>query len=178
MVSLGRPEVTPPIRRIRPDEGSRLRALRLRALADAPLAFGSTLAREEAFTDEMWRERAQRGASGADSVTFVAEREGQWLGIATGLARDPDVPDDPRPELVGMFVCREARGRGIGVALVHAVVGWAKRRRAGGLCLWVTATNDPAIALYSRCGFKPTGARKSLAHSSAFELLRMARDPL
>jgi GNAT superfamily N-acetyltransferase len=173
---MGSLEVPPPIRRIRPDEGSSLRALRLRALADAPMAFGSTLAREEAFTDEMWRERAQRGASGDDSVTFVAEREGQWLGIATGLARDPDVPDDPRPELVGMFVCPEARGRGIGVALVDAVVDWAKQRRAGGLCLWVTATNNAAIALYARCGFEPTGARKPLAHSAAVEILRMVRD--
>src|SRR4029077_7858571 len=44
------------IRRIRPDEG--LRALRLHALADAPEAFGLTLAREEAFPEEVWHERA------------------------------------------------------------------------------------------------------------------------
>ena len=31
------------IRRIRADEGPRLRALRLRALAEAPMAFGSSL---------------------------------------------------------------------------------------------------------------------------------------
>jgi hypothetical protein len=84
--------VTPVIRRIRPDEGPRQRAFRLRALADAPMAFGSTLAREEAFTDDVWRQRAERGASGADNVTFVAEQDGRWLGIATGLASDPVCP--------------------------------------------------------------------------------------
>ncbi len=48
----------PHIRRIRSDEGPKLRALRLHALAEAPTAFGSTLAVEQAFSDAVWRERA------------------------------------------------------------------------------------------------------------------------
>ncbi len=155
-----------------------MRALRLRALADAPLAFGSTLTREASFTDDVWQERARRGASGTEGVTFVAELDTRWVGIATGLPEDPDMPDDPRPALVGMFVGPEARGRGIGAALVSAVVGWARQRRAEGLCLWVTATNTPAIALYARCGFRDSGARRPLSHSPALEMLRMIRDPL
>ena len=121
--------MTPAIRRIRPDEGPSLRAFRLRALADAPMAFGSTLAREQAFTESVWRERAERGGSGDDSITFVAEHDGRWLGIVTGLARDPDVLDDPRPELVAMFVAPDARGHGVGAALVGAVVAGPERAR-------------------------------------------------
>ena len=170
--------MSPTIRRIRADEGASLRALRLRALADAPMAFGSTLAREQAFTDDVWRERAEHGASGADRVTFVAEDDGRWLGIATALARDPDVPDDPQPVLVGMFVAPEARGHGVGAALVDAVVGWARARQASGLTLWVTATNTPAVALYDRCGFRRTGECRPLEHSPAVDVIRMARDPL
>jgi GNAT superfamily N-acetyltransferase len=166
------------IRRMRPDEGPRLRALRLRALAEAPLAFGSTLTREAAFTDDVWHDRARRGASGVEGVTFVAELESRWIGIATGLPDDPDAPDDPRPVLVGMFVGPEARGRGIGAALVNAVVGWARQRGAEGLCLWVTATNAPAVALYVRCGFRNSGARRPLPHSPTVEMLQMVRDPL
>jgi len=170
--------MTPTIRRIHRHEGPSLRAFRLRALADSPLAFGSTLAREEAFTDDVWRQRAERGASGADNVTFVAEQDRGWLGIATGLASDPDVPDDPRPELVGMFVRPEARGLGIGAALVNAVVDWARKRQATALCLWVTASNAPAVALYEKCGFRRTGESKPLAHSPALALFRMVRDPV
>ena len=167
--------MTPAIRRIRPDEGPSLRAFRLRALADAPMAFGSTLAREQAFTESVWRERAERGASGDDNITFVAEHDGRWLGIVTGLARDPDVLDDPRPELVAMFVAPDARGHGVGAALVGAVVGWAGARKATGLTLWVTASNTAALAPYERCGFRPTGERKPLEHSPAVDSIRMAR---
>lgn len=48
----------PVVRRIRPYEWHLLRALRLHALADAPMAFGSTLFEEEAFPESVWRERA------------------------------------------------------------------------------------------------------------------------
>ena len=44
----GAPE-TMEIRRIRADEGLRLRALRLHALGDLPTAYGSTLATEELY---------------------------------------------------------------------------------------------------------------------------------
>src|SRR5262249_5587663 len=125
---------------VRRDEGPSRRALRRGALADAPMALRPTPPPEQAFADAVWRERAERGASGDDSVTFIVEHDGRWLGIVTGLARDPDVPDDPRPELVSMFVAPEARGRGIGAALVDAVVGWAGARKATGLTLWVAAS--------------------------------------
>jgi GNAT superfamily N-acetyltransferase len=156
------------VRRIRRDEWPQLRALRLRALAEAPTAFSSTLAREEAFPEQMWRDRAERGAAGADRITFIAERDREWVGLATGLAGDPEDPNDPRPLLVGMFVAPASRQRGVGAALVEAVAAWARARRAVSLSLWVTATNSPAIALYEKCGFRRTGESKSVG-------LRMVR---
>src|SRR5215467_11700539 len=71
------------VRRIRAEEWERLRAVRLRALADAPMAFGSTLAAEQAQPDEFWRRRAAGGAADDDRATFVAERDGAWVGIGT-----------------------------------------------------------------------------------------------
>jgi hypothetical protein len=55
---------TTEIRRIRADEGLRLRALRLRALSDSPTAYGSTLASEELYPESIWHERAASGAAG------------------------------------------------------------------------------------------------------------------
>jgi GNAT superfamily N-acetyltransferase len=169
-------ELTPEVRQIRANEGLPLRAVRLRALADAPTAFGSTLDQEEKFPERVWHERAERGAVGADRVTFVAEQGGQWIGIATGLARDPEEPNDPRPLLVGMFVAPEARRSGVGVALVDAVVRWARERGASSLSLWVTSTNNPAIALYDKCGFRRTEETKPLARFPSLTEFRMVRD--
>jgi GNAT superfamily N-acetyltransferase len=160
------------VRRIRADEGLRLRALRLHALADAPTAFGSTLEREEAFTDAVWMERATRGAAGEDRVTYVAEDGGRWVGIVTGLTEDCD----SGPSLVGMFVEASVRGRGVGAALVEAVAGWARTRGAARLYLWVTSTNVAALRLYHRCEFKATGKQKPLDHTPSLSEVEMVRD--
>ena len=161
------------IRRIRPDEALRLRALRLRALADTPSAFGSTLGREEAYGDDVWHERALRGAAGQDRVTYVAEDGDRWVGMVTGLVDDPA---EPRLEVVGMFVEPIARGRGVGAALLEAVGCWARERGAPRLRLWVTSTNGAALRLYRRCGFRPTGNTKPLDHTPAVSEYEMVRE--
>jgi GNAT superfamily N-acetyltransferase len=106
-------------------------------------------------------------------VTYVAEEGDRWIGMATGLV---DADDWSRPTLVGMFVEPAARGTGVGAALVDAVVDWARARGAAWLRLWVTTTNRPAIALYRRCGFRPTGQRKPLDRSPDVSELEMVRD--
>src|SRR5262249_26799259 len=161
------------VRRIRADEGLQLRALRLRALADSPTAFGSTLVREEAFPDHVWHERAAGGASGGDRVTFIAERDDRWIGLATGLA---DGPDGSEWMLVGMVVDPGVRRHRVGVALVEAVTAWARTRGAARLSLWVTSTNAPAIALYERSGFRATGDARRLGHSPSLTEAKMVRN--
>jgi GNAT superfamily N-acetyltransferase len=161
------------IRRIRADEWQRLRAFRLHALADAPMAFGSTLAQEEAFSDDVWHDRAAGSAEGVDRITFIAEREGRWLGMATGLLGGPD---DSFPMLVGMFVDGSARRRGLGADLVESIVRWVQDRGCGKLILWVTSNNEAAVELYRRCRFRPTGATKPLSHTPALVELEMMRE--
>jgi GNAT superfamily N-acetyltransferase len=167
--------MTPHIRRIRADEAPLLRALRLRALAEAPMAYGSTLAHEQGFAENVWRERSVGASIGCDRATFVAERDGQWVGLATGLAR-PEAPESEGPLLVGMFVDSTARRTGVAVGLVEAISGWARSCGARRLTLWVTARNDPAVALYRCCGFRPTGVSRPLPHTPTHVECEMVRD--
>ena len=162
------------IRRIRADEGLRLREVRLRALADAPMAFGSNLAREQAFAESVWHERAAGGASGVERATFIAEEAGRWVGLATGVARHPDGPEHS-PMLIGMFVDSTQRGRGVGAALVERVTEWTRALGAEHLYLWATSTNRPAIALYERCGFKHTEESRPLEHTPSLREVLMKR---
>lgn len=160
------------VRRVRFEEGLRLRELRLRALARAPKAFGSTLAREQAFTPEVWHQRAADGAAGLASMTVVAEHRDRLVGMASGLLADAQ-RQTLGPILVGMFVDDDMRRLGIGEALVENVKTWVRSREHACLHLWVVSVNAPAIALYRRCGFRASGAERPVVHTPALVELQM-----
>ena len=56
-----------------------------------------------------------------------------------------------------MWVAPEVRRRGVGGALVDAVINWARSSDVDRLLLDVADDNAPAIALYTRKGFDPNG---------------------
>src|SRR5205823_12948223 len=107
-----------------------LREIRLQALRDAPDAFASTYAREAAFGADEWHRRATRDGSFIAFLPEVAP-----AGLGGGYLATPEVV-----ELVGMFVRPQARGRGVGEAVIDAVAGWARKRDARTVHLWVTET--------------------------------------
>lgn len=152
------------IRETTEDDWAAVRDVRLRALAEAPLAFGSTFGRERDRTEEEWRRWAGRGRTG-EGVLLVADEGGHFVGLAGGY------PEDEDPEavhLVSMWVDPAHRRDGLGRRLVEAVVRWARDRGARVVNLWVTDANDPAIALYLACGFRPTGDTQPLPSNPAY----------
>ena len=146
------------VRRVRPEEWQVYRQVRLTALVEAPYAFMSTLEREQGFGEHIWRQRL--GSTMA--ATFIAWRDGEPAGTATGKIDDP-VDEYTVPgswQLVGMWVDPRSRGLGVADDLVEAVAGHARVEGAASLVLWVTEVNDRARAFYKRMGFVPTGARQ------------------
>jgi GNAT superfamily N-acetyltransferase len=140
------------VRRIAEDDWLELRSLRLRALADCPDAFGSTLAEESAYREDDWRAWTRTAA------VFIAYRHGEPVGLAAGVEGD-----DPRERrLVAAWVDPSHRRAGAASALLGAVERWARDRRATALSLWVTRSNQPARTLYLRRGFLPSGRTKAL----------------
>ena len=61
------------------------RALRLRALADSPDAFASTLSRERTLGDEHWSGRLRRGTQGGHDYPVLAEFGGDPVGLACSV---------------------------------------------------------------------------------------------
>jgi len=122
------------------------RDARLAALTESPHVFKSRLADWDAGGSDRWRARlAQPGA-----YHVVELLDGRPVGMASGL---------PGAELRSVWVSPSARGRGVGDRLLAAVESWARRTGETVLRLAVLPGNEPAIALYRRNGFAPTGER-------------------
>jgi ribosomal protein S18 acetylase RimI-like enzyme len=149
------------VRRLRAGEAALLRDVRLAALRDAPMAFGSTLAREAAFEPQEWERWTAASAAGEHQATFIVEpAAGLAIGVLDG--------DDPLlAHLYSMWVAPQARGTGAGRALVEAVIAWAGERGARRLTTSVTQGNVAAAALYEAAGFADTGRHEPLGHSDA-----------
>lgn len=130
-----------------------MKDVRLRALRDAPAAFGSTYAREVEFTDEEWQQRAARSV-GNSAIGYIAmNHDGQGQGIVGGML---DSENPAIAHLVSMWVAPEYRKTGVGTQLVTAIVDWAKSKQVAALCLMVTSNNEAAIEFYQRLGFIKT----------------------
>lgn len=141
------------IQRLKPCEGERWRSLRLASLGDAPDAFGTTLAQARARGPESWTRQV------LEFPTFVALLDGVDVGVARGASS----VERPRAAfLLSMWVAPNARGKGVGGALVDAVVERAHADGFSELVLDVADANKSAIALYARKGFQPTGEKSTL----------------
>ena len=111
------------VRQMQSADWKELREVRLRALADAPGAFASTLEREAAYPDDVWRQRAQGGPA---STNFIVRQDGAGVGMAAVIAE----PAPGRMQLVGMWVDPHHRRRGVAQALIAEVVRWSRDHRA------------------------------------------------
>jgi GNAT superfamily N-acetyltransferase len=142
------------IRRLEPTEWRAYRELRLRGLADAPDAFGSTLAAESEKPDEHWIERLTTGGAPPWNLPLVADSGDELVGLVWGRI---DPAATRTANIFQMWVAPERRGQGLGARLVDAVVTWARESRAREVVLRVTCGDSPALRLYARAGFVPEG---------------------
>ena len=155
------------IREVGADAWQAMRDVRLAALQDAPQAFASTYEREAVFTEADWQRRI---VGGGGFLAYAPEFGTAPAGIAGGFEIASGTI-----ELVSMWVSPQARGHGIGRALVQAVVGWAQARDATRVHLWVTENNGHARLLYERCGFQATAERQPLPSDPEVTEIGMAR---
>jgi len=145
--------------------GARSREIRLRALADAPDAFGSRYEDELGSGEAEWRAWIT-GWEGARNAMVVAEAGQDWVGIAVG-SRSGEEPD---AHLYSMWVDSAWRRRGLGARLVEEVVSWARSWGARAVELGVTHSNE-AERFYERLGFRPTGESGPLREGSELLVL-------
>lgn len=133
------------------DRAEEWRAIRLRALREAPEAFDSKI---DDWANRPLADFAQRLAEGR--VFAAGDQMGEPLAIASWDAGlDPDHPD--RAWVMSVFCAPEARGRGLARAVIRAVLDDATEAGQRSAGLNVLATNAPAIRLYESLGFRDSG---------------------
>lgn len=144
--------------------------LRLRALADAPDSFRRTLAeaREQAA---LWPELARQAAADPGQEGWLAEDDGVPVGQAFSRLSE----DGTTVHIYAMWVAPEARGRGVGKALLEAIEAWGRDRGSRRGYLAVTAGNAAAEGLYRGAGYEPTGDREPLREGTDLECVWMAK---
>lgn len=143
------------------------RAVRLAMLLDTPLAYGSTFAREVAFTDDVWLGRLD------DAASWLAFDGDLPVGSVT-LVRFPDQAADEGC-LVAMWVASHARGGGVADALVEVLLQHAGSSGLRRVTLDVADGNHRAAAFYRRIGFTPTGRTGALPHDPQVTEHELAR---
>lgn len=146
---------TPWVRSFDASEWPTYKALRLRALADAPDAFGGTLAAEQGRVDEEWQARLARGTSSRTDLPLVATTDQQAVGLAWARVDDAD---PTVAHLYQLWVAPEFRSQGAGRLLLAAAIDWAARlANVRTMVLGVTCGDTPATRLYARARFRAVG---------------------
>jgi GNAT superfamily N-acetyltransferase len=106
---------------------------------------------EPRFAERM---AAWLAADGERRTTWLAELDGVAAGMASVLEYRrmprPGRPDSRWGYVGNMFVREDVRNRGIGTALLHAVIATADER---GYARLVLSPSERSVALYRRAGF-------------------------
>jgi len=139
------------IRRHRPEDAEAVREVRLEGLKNHPENFGADYEYELAQPIEWWRARMNHPAG----VGLGAWIDGRLAGtIHFGQAQEKK---HRHQGSIGAFYVRpQYRGQGVGDALMKAALEEAAKR-VEHVTLTVTASNEGAIRLYERNGFKTVG---------------------
>lgn len=152
------------IRRLQAHEWAAYRQLRLRSLAEAPHAFGSSLAAEEAWRPELWMARLTAAAESGRDCPLIAEADGALHGLVWAKC---DAKEAGVVNLFQMWVAPEVRGQGVATALLRDAIDWARSIGAQHVRLGVVDGNAAAARLYARAGFRDVGAPEPLRPGSA-----------
>jgi len=124
------------------------------------------------FPFDAWTEGMMRGELADQPRTrhyLVAEADGRIVGYA-GLAVAADQAD-----VQTIAVDERYRRRGIGAALLEALLAEAARRGATAVYLEVRADNAPAQAMYERFGFERIGLRRRYYHDGTDAITMVKR---
>ncbi|HJY76068.1 MAG TPA: GNAT family N-acetyltransferase [Burkholderiales bacterium] len=128
------------------------------------------MAEVEARPASYWEELTRSVTEPGRHVMFVACEGDAVRGSIYGLR---DAEGSAAGRVGGSWVEPPYRRRGIGNALLRAVISWARVERLELLRLWAPAASAGALAFYRQAGFSETGQRRPLPTNAALEVVEL-----
>lgn len=159
--------------RLGEDDWAVFRELRFRSLLESPDAFSSTYGEESSRTEGAWRDWAAGRWRGGTAAVFTGRADdGAAVGTATGAEYEAEAGV---AHVYAMWVAPNARGAGVGRALVDAVADWARDRGCDRLVLSVTESNQTARRFFEACGFEDTREREAFREGSEMKTMMLSK---
>lgn len=131
-------------------EWKKYKEIRLNALKNDSIAFGSSYEEEKDREDEVWRTRIK-------DALFALNSENEPVGLLAFLF-NTRVKTKHRADIFSVFVTPEYRGIGIGKKLMNEALRMIKEnKKVIKVNLTVNPLQIPAVKLYESFGFKMIG---------------------
>jgi ribosomal protein S18 acetylase RimI-like enzyme len=130
-----------------------LRDLRLEALLNSPLAFGSSFDEEKLFKANEWKKRI--------NSSIFATFDDKPVGMAVFIINEK-IKTKHIANIYGVFVKEEFRGKGIGKKLINSILNIINRNKSvWKIKLTVNTEQNAAVDLYKQFGFNVAGRLKN-----------------
>ena len=139
------------LRAARPDDAAAVAEIYNQGIEDRQATFQTRLH----APGELESKLAER-----DGRLIVAERDADVVGWAGFAGYDDPAEYYAGVAEVALYVRRDARGRGIGRALLEAIAAEAARRGRYKLTAKIFTSNETSIALFRRCGWRDVGVHR------------------
>lgn len=107
-----------------------------------------------------------KNIKGENTVVFVAEVEGKVVGYSLGWVSQPWSYKAKRGYICDCFVEKSYRQRGVGKALIRAMLEWFKNKGVECVEADVYSRNAPSLALFKRLGFEEVSKRLRLTFNN------------
>lgn len=165
------------IRPLTSDDVAEYHALRLRGLRESPEAFGSSYDEERDMALDEVAKRIEPSGTPTGRIMLGAFASGALVGVM-GCVQSGKVKSRHKATVWGMYVAPEARGHGVGRAMLERGIEEARSwPNVDQLSLSVVERGTAARSLYLSVGFRPFGrevdAFRQDGHSDTVEYMTL-----